>query len=256
MGKVEKVSKVSKVRLDAALLAKGLCSSRTEAKELIEKKLVFVNGAVVLKPSKTVSETDSIMLEGKRRFVSRGGEKLEGVLMDVFGGEERIKTHLQGKYAVDVGASTGGFTNCLLSYGLAHVDAVDVGTSQFHSSLLGDKRITLHEQQDIRTFVGRPNGYDIIVVDVSFISILSIVSHILTLGNNHTLYFVLIKPQFEVGKGNTKKGIVKDETLARATVSSIAEKIKLLIPFARIIVVPSRLQGGDGNQEYFLYIQN
>lgn len=236
------------MRLDQALVSRGLASSRTEAQELIEKGCVLVEGDVFRKQAKQVDDKDAIVVTARRQFVSRGGEKLEGALSELF--EDKIKQILQNMHALDVGSSTGGFTDCLLSHGVQHVDAVDVGTDQLHASLREDSRVSLFEQTDIRAFVS-PRAYDIIVADLSFIPLESVFDTILKHAKKGTHLFLLIKPQFEVGKGNTKKGIVKDEAL----VSAALRKYQTLAETAlhNVRVFPCGIQGGDGNQEYFLY---
>ena len=240
------------IRLDIAIVERKLCGSRTEAQELIKNGVVFVDGDCVTKVTKQITEAQIIDVRGKRQFVSRGGEKLSGLLQDIYVTEDVIKKNIEGKVALDVGSSTGGFTDCLLKYGATHIDAVDVGTFQLHESLRKDPRITLYENQDIRTFIPK-QAYDIIVVDVSFISILDIFEVLISFGTSaRTAYYILIKPQFEVGKGNTKKGIVKDVTLVDKVLMNIQIKAKEY-GLQQIQVHPSRIQGSDGNQEYFLY---
>jgi 23S rRNA (cytidine1920-2'-O)/16S rRNA (cytidine1409-2'-O)-methyltransferase len=240
------------MRLDLELVKRGLSESRTEAQELIEKKSVFVNGEISIKQTKQVSDEDEIMVTGRRKYVSRGGEKLEGVLLDIFGSEEKAREFCREKAALDIGSSTGGFTDCLLLYGVKHVDAVDVGTQQLHATLREDSRISLFEQTDIRSFT-TDTAHDIIVADLSFISLEDVYQKVFDFGNDSAVYLLLIKPQFEVGRGNTKKGIVKDMVL----VEEILSKYKQLITDQQgksVRVYPCRIQGGDGNQEYFLYV--
>lgn len=238
------------MRLDQALVSRALCESRTEAQELIESGFVIVNGTESRKRIQKVMETDSILVTGRRPFVSRGGEKLRGAMHDVYGDDESIKEKLAGKTAIDIGSSTGGFTDCLLSYGVAHVDAVDVGTEQFHSRLRSNPNITLFENTDIRAFKSG-TSYDIVVADLSFISLEMVMDIVISLGKPGTDYFLLIKPQFEVGRGNTKKGIVKDGGM----VVELLKKYEVLTKLKGLHTVrlfPCHLQGGDGNQEFFL----
>ncbi len=249
------------MRLDQTLVVRGLCESRTEAQEIIESGNVLVNGSVSTKQTKQVEEKDVIEVTARRKYVSRGGEKLEGVLKDVVSSgqwavssdsdAEKIRALVQGKYALDIGSSTGGFTDCLLSYGVAHVDAADVGTMQLHEKLRNHSHITLYENTDIREFKSTTN-YGIIVADLSFIPLHNVFEQIIRLGSAGTNYFLLIKPQFEVGRGNTKKGIVKDKEIIQKVLSeyeSLGEKFGL----KAVQIVPCRIQGGDGNQEFFLY---
>lgn len=239
------------MRLDQALVLYGFCESRTEAQELIEASQVTVNGSVTTKQIKQVTEIDVLEVTARRKFVSRGGEKIEGAMLDIFTDEASVRAELLGKEALDVGSSTGGFTDFLLEYGVRHVDAVDVGTNQLHQSLRNDTRISLFENTDIRKF-NTEKKYGIVVADLSFISLEQVLTDCFQFGKQGAHYFLLIKPQFEVGRGNTKKGIVKDEALVR----DVLDKYETHAQEHRIVgvkVLPSRIQGGDGNQEYFLY---
>lgn len=241
------------MRLDLELVKRGLSVSRTEAQEYIQMGGVIVNGEVATKQTRHVTDEDVILVTGKRKYVSRGGEKLEGALLDVFGSEEKVRELCSDRRALDVGSSTGGFTDCLLGFGAAHIDAVDVGTDQLHGKLRKDERVSIFEQTDIRNFT--PNvPYDIIVADLSFIPLSYVLSKILELGSMDASYFLLLKPQFEVGKGATKKGIVKDLSL----IEEVLSKYKLLAQeygAQEVQTYPCRLTGGDGNQEYFLYFK-
>lgn len=239
------------MRLDQAVIDRGLCQSRTEAQELIEAGEVSLNGIITTKQTKQVSEADVIVISSRRKFVSRGGEKLAGIMMDVFEDEVAAKRNLSGKYALDIGSSTGGFTDYLLKHGVCHVDAVDVGTNQLHQSLRSDARISVFENTDIRTFSSETK-YDVVVTDLSFIPLKHVFVEALALGKSGALYFLLLKPQFEVGKGNTKKGIVKDITLVEEMLSAY-EKMARECGLTEVRLFPCRIQGGDGNQEYFLF---
>ena len=165
------------MRLDQELVKRGLCESRTEAQELIESGAVLVNGVIFTKQTRQVNDTDEISVASRRRFVSRGGEKLEGILLDVFGGEDEVRSFCEAKTALDIGASTGGFTDCLLSYGVGHVDAVDVGTLQLHTKVKENARVSSFENTDIRLFK-TDKKYDIIVADLSFISLSNIFDYL------------------------------------------------------------------------------
>ena len=239
------------MRLDQELVYRGLCKTRTEAQELIELGAVFVNNFVCLKQIKQILPTDIIEVTSRRQFVSRGGVKLQGILRDVFLTDEESAVELAGKNALDVGSSTGGFTDCLLFYGVAHVDAVDVGTLQLHEKLRSDVRVMLYENTDIRDFK-TSEPYDVVVADVSFIPLTHVFDDCMRFGTQGTMYFLLIKPQFEVGKGNTKKGIVKDEEL----VTRVLDEYTTLAQakgLSGVQIFPCHVAGGDGNQEYFLY---
>lgn len=241
-----------RIRIDSALVVRKLCSSRTEAQELIGQGAVFIDGVVCNKPARLVGEEVSITLTAKRPFVSRGGEKLKGCLLDVHQAKENVEKAVQGAVVLDVGSSTGGFTDCLLQFGAHEVDCVDVGTNQLHESLRNDKRIHVFENQDIRTFK-TDKEYDSIVVDTSFISLKDIIPTLIALGTpGKTSYYILIKPQFEVGRGNTKKGIVKNEKLILESIEKVKDTC-VSQEMKNIVLFPSHIPGGDGNQEYFLY---
>jgi 23S rRNA (cytidine1920-2'-O)/16S rRNA (cytidine1409-2'-O)-methyltransferase len=167
--------------------------------------------------------------------------------------EARVREFLHNKVAIDVGSSTGGFTDFLLQYGIAHVDAVDVGTSQLHEKVRSDGRVSVYENMDIRDFVS-DTLYDVIVADLSFISLESVFEKIVSFGKEGALCFLLIKPQFEVGKGNTKKGVVKDAELVDVLLEKYRYIGERLLDAVRI--VPCVITGGDGNQEYFLVGRN
>lgn len=238
------------MRLDQELVARGLCESRTEAQELIAGGKVLINNAVCTKQTKQVAETDVLEVIAHRMYVSRGGEKLEGVMLDLFGDEDGCKAVIGGKHALDVGSSTGGFTDYLLKTGAEHVDAVDVGTDQMHTRLRDDARVSVYEQTDIRDFKS-DTRYDIVVADLSFISLDQVLNTIVGHGKSGAFFFLLIKPQFEVGKGNTKKGIVKDEGLVQELLNEYERKA-ISASLDDVKVLPCRIRGGDGNQEYFL----
>lgn len=239
------------MRLDQALVSRGLSGSRTEAQEIIISGGVLVNGHVTTKQTKQISETDTITVTQKRKFVSRGGLKLEGILFDIYKDEQCIRNALSNKVALDIGSSTGGFTDCLLTYGVASVTAVDVGTAQLHVSLQNNSKVTLFENTDIRNF-STDAIFDVIVADLSFIPLEKVLDKILSFGKVSTKYYLLIKPQFEVGKGNTKKGIVKNIELAEEVLDIYKNKF-FEKNFRTIRILPCVISGGDGNQEFFLY---
>ena len=238
------------MRLDQVLVQRKLCESRTEAQELIAKGLVFVDGVVSIKQTKEIGETSLVTVTGRRKFVSRGGDKLKGVLIHLFGTDEYVEQFCSNKKVLDIGSSTGGFTDCLLSYNVASSDAVDVGTGQLHKKIKEDTRVTSYEHTDIRNFKAK-HTYEIIVADLSFIPLQQVLDSIISFGKKDTLFLLLIKPQFEVGKGNTKKGIVKNTNLVLEileTYKNLAEEKGL----HTVAITASVIEGGDGNQEYFL----
>lgn len=239
------------MRLDQALVVRGLCESRQEAKECITLGCVCLNGVTVTKQAKQVGESDVLTVTKTRRFVSRGGDKLDGALNHIYHNKDAVQKAIKGISALDVGASTGGFTDCLLSYGASSVTTVDVGTSQLHPTLRKDTRVHVFENKDIRTFTSL-TLFDVVVADLSFISLEKIIDHLITFGKKGAVFFILLKPQFEVGKGNTKKGIVKDQALVEVTIQKYVTLLQEL-SLHDVEVFPCVIPGGDGNQEYFIY---
>ncbi len=237
------------MRIDQELVMRGLCESRQEAQECVEQGFVFLDGQIVTKKTRQVDKTSNITITQTRKFVSRGGDKLEGALIHVYPGIS--SNTFKDKIALDVGSSTGGFTDCLLSHGVSHVTAIDVGTSQLHDSLRSDKRVLVFEKTDIRDYISE-SKFDIIVADVSFIALEKIVDTILSFGHKYSEYFLLIKPQFEVGFGNTKKGIVKDAQLVEMVLTKYETTLRGK-GCTSVTLFPCSIKGGDGNQEYFIY---
>ncbi len=241
----------TRIRIDTALVLRKLVESRQEAQECIEKGYVTVNGEVVTKTHRLVSDSDSIIVNIRRKYVSRGGDKLEGILHDVYGDDVAIRSHLTGVSALDIGSSTGGFTDCLLKYGARDIDAVDVGTSQLHEILKADSRVRSFETTDIRDFHPMKQ-YSIIVVDLSFISLTNVFEDVMAFVGRETELFLLVKPQFEVGREHLKKGIVRDEHIRQLALDNLLDIVKNT-NVKEVLSFQSVLEGGDGNQEYFIY---
>lgn len=199
---------MTKSRLDGELVRRGIVSSRSQAENWIKLGKVTVNGLPVTKSGHFVSADAKLALLADEQYVSRAGLKLASVA-------RLLGLDFRGKTVLDIGSSTGGFTDYALQNGAAHVYAVDVGTDQLHPSLRDDPRISLHEKTDIRNFtlLAPP---DIIVIDVSFISLRDILPYIATnLSGSQTQIAAMLKPQFEAGKGQTNKGIIKNEAVRR-----------------------------------------
>ena len=233
-----------KKRADQLLVDKGLAPSRVKAKELIE------SGEVpgITKASQQVDIEKDIQLNNPEllKYVSRAGLKLESVL-------DEFNIDPKDKSCLDLGASTGGFTDCLLQKGAEKVEAVDVGSGQLHEKLRNDDRVTCIEGQDVRGFKGGP--YDLIVADLSFISLTKVLEDIRGLALPDTMLALLIKPQFEVGSDNIdKKGIVKSEEAIQDALENIQTQMKEL-GFSSLKLAASGLAGRDGNQEYFIYAE-
>ncbi len=236
------------MRLDVYLCERGLSGSRTEAKELIVGGMVTVNGKSVSKPSLSVADTDDVAVTGElRKYVSRGGFKLEGAIR-AFG------LNVVGALALDVGASSGGFTDCLLKHGASHVISVDSGSGQMAESLRADGRVTVIENYNARFMKAEDLEYspDLAVMDVSFISATLIIPAVYDCLAPRGEFILLVKPQFEVGRaGVGKGGIVKDarlRTKALADVISFGEGCG----FKLIDQTVSPIEGGDGNVEYLV----
>jgi len=227
---------------------RGIVKSRSKAQDLIKRGLITVNKKIILKPSVLVSESDEIVAHDIPRFVGRGGDKLEAALT-------KWDITATGKTAVDIGASTGGFTDCLLSHGATKIYAVDVGTDQLDESLRKDMRVIVMEKTDVRR-TSLPELVDIAVADVSFISLTLVMKHIVRLVRDGGEIVLLAKPQFEVGRDEAQKvkGIVRDEALQKKAVDEVVDSAKKNgLHF--IGMIPSPIEGGDGNKEFLLYFK-
>lgn len=233
-------------RADRLLVARGLFESRARAQAAIEAGLVTANGAQVRKPSEEISDDAVITAQPAHPWVSRGGVKLSGALA-------RYPIDIADHVCLDVGASTGGFTEVLLSEGAVLVFAVDVGRSQLHPSLHNHPKIVSLEETDIRSFEGRRLDArpDIVVMDVSFISLKLVLPVALSLAAAPMHLLALIKPQFEAPRGAIKKGIVRDEAVHRTVCDDIASFAETL-GCTDIDIFPSSIAGGDGNREFFI----
>lgn len=233
-------------RLDITLYERGLVRSRSAASEIIQREGVLVNGKVAMKASQLIKETDVLEVTKPLAYVSRGGEKLEAALA-------AFSLPTKDITALDVGSSTGGFTDCLLQNGAKKVFAVDVGTDQFSSELRDDKRVHLMEKTDIRTAI-LPYPVDLIVIDVSFISLSEILEKCALLLAKNGSIIALIKPQFEVGKEKIGRGgIVKNEADRLEVIERIREKAQSLNLKEKGLIT-SPISGGDGNIEYLIWL--
>ncbi len=234
-------------RADQLLVLRGLFESREKAQAAIEAGNVTAAGVKVRKPSQAIAEDADIVATPAHPYVSRGALKLVAAL-DRFGVQPANKTCL------DVGASTGGFSEVLLSRGAKKVYAVDVGTDQLHPSLRRDPRIVSMEQTDIRVLPHNAVAEEIalIVIDVSFVSLKLILAKALAFAAEHAELIALIKPQFEAGRQQLKKGIVRDPAVHRA-VSNHVELLVQDLGWRHRETMPSPVLGGDGNHEFLLY---
>ena len=236
-------------RLDLALVARKCAPTRSRARDLIMRGLVSVDGIPVTKPAAMVGAAAAITVAGSDAFAaSRGGLKLTAAL-DAFGFE------VEGRVCLDVGASTGGFSEVLLGRGALKVYAVDVGRGQLVPSLKADPRIVSLEAQDCRSLDRAliPDGVEAIVVDVSFISLLKALPAALALAQKGCWLAALVKPQFEVGRdGVGKGGIVRDDAARLRAVSTVSDWLAADHGWTLLPPIPSPITGGSGNIEYLI----
>lgn len=240
---------MSRSRLDAALVERGLAPSRARAQAAVAAGRVRVDGAVVDRPATPVSESTALELDAGAPYVSRGGEKLAGALDD-------LGIAVDGVDAIDLGASTGGFTDCLLQRGARRVIAVDVGYGQLAWSLRTDDRVTVRERTNARalTAAALPYRPDFVTCDLAFISIETVWPAVVGCLADAYRGALLVKPQFEVGKGNVGSGgVVRDPELHRGAIARVAEAVGA---FGGVVtgVVRSHLVGPKGNREFMLAV--
>lgn len=237
-------------RLDIYLYEQKMVKSRSAAAEMIKSGSISVNGSVITKPSFTVNDGDSVFITGEvLKYVGRGGLKLEKAL-DFF------SIDLSGRTCLDIGASTGGFTDCMLQNGAKLVYAVDVGTDQLDEKLRADSRVISMEKTDIRNVGDSISAVDFISIDVSFISLKLVLPSAKAHLKRGGCAVALIKPQFEAGKASlNKKGVVRDEKIRNRICSEISD-FAASIGFTVGNVIISPITGGDGNTEYLIYLLN
>jgi 23S rRNA (cytidine1920-2'-O)/16S rRNA (cytidine1409-2'-O)-methyltransferase len=221
--------------------------SRSRIHLLIANQSVSLFGQIFTKPNQSIdaaTDPDLIHISDSIRYVSRAGLKLDHALQ-VWG------VNPAGMTCLDIGSSTGGFTDCLLQHTIAHVDAVDVGTDQLHEKLRNDSRVSVYEQTDIRNFIS-DYRYDLIVCDVSFISLTYIIPELSRFAKNNSQCVLLIKPQFELGKEFLdKQGIVRDDE----KINQLVAKVSTLLSqnhYTNISWADSPISGGDGNREVLI----
>ena len=233
-------------RADRLLVERGLFPSRTKAQAAIAAGLVTANAAPVRKASETIEVDADLRATPAYPYVSRGGVKLAAAL-------DHFKFDPQGRICLDVGASTGGFTQVLLERGAKRVYAVDVGHGQLHESLRGRPEIVSLEQTDIRTLSAAQLNEppDLVTVDVSFISLKLALPPALALAKPLAQLIALIKPQFEAGRAQAKKGIVRDPAVHAAVCDDISAFVASL-GWRVLGIIPSPIAGGDGNAEFLL----
>jgi len=236
----------SRKRADVLLVERGLFESRARARAAIEAGFVSAGGKQVLKPSETIATDAEISAQPAHPWVSRGGVKLAGAL-------EQYPIEIEGHVCLDVGASTGGFTEVLLANGASLVFAIDVGHGQLHRQLQGHPKIVSMEETDIRNYEGKrlPARPDVVVIDVSFISLKSVLPVALSLAAAPMSLLALIKPQFEAERKHSKHGIIKNAFVHQQVCDDISA-FAAQLGCTDIQVFPSSIAGGDGNIEFFL----
>lgn len=250
-----------KTRLDQALVSGGLVTSRSQAESYIKLGSVRVNGRLVTKAGYLVGPADKLQLTAKEQYVSRAGLKLASVA-------KLLGLDFRDKVVLDVGSSTGGFTDYALRHGARHIIAVDVGTDQLHPSLRGNPAIELHERTDIRDLrpIGREQPEnnneaaqinietpDIVLIDVSFISLREILPSVADLSGRHTQIVAMVKPQFEAGQHAKHKGVIKNDAMRRDILKDFEIWAKKL--FIVKDKADSDVTGSKGNRERFYLLQ-
>ncbi len=228
------------------MVVKGLVLSRSQAESWIGLGKVTVDGRVATKSGQFVREDADVQLTAKEQYVSRAGLKLASVA-------KLLGVDFAGKTVLDIGSSTGGFTDYALQHGATRVIAVDVGTDQLHPSLRSDERIELHEKTDIRDFTIREKP-DVVVMDVSFISLREILPHTAReLSDSETQIVAMLKPQFEAGKQQVNKGIIKNDAVRRQILRDFEQWAKqyFVIEDKR----DSEVAGSKGNRERFYLLR-
>jgi len=242
--------RTKKIRLDKLLLDRGLVESRQKARGLILQGSVLVNGRVIDKAGTPVMEDASLELLDKMPYVSRGGLKLEPALRE-------FDIDVNDKVAMDIGASTGGFTDCLLKHGVKRVYAVDVGYGQLDWRLRNDKRVIILEKTNIR-YLNReaiPEEIDIITIDVSFISLLKVIPKAVEFLSSQGGIIALIKPQFELQRKDVGKGgVVRDESKRLEAIEKV-KKGAMASGLEVRNVFESPIRGPKGNIEYFIHLK-
>ena len=232
------------------MVRRRLVLSRAEAARAIEAKLVLVNGSIADKSARLVDPGDAVVLHGPRsRFVSRGGEKLDAAL-------EAFDIDVRDLRVLDAGASTGGFTDCLLQRGAAHVVAVDVGHGQLHPKIRDDRRVTVLERFHVRdlTIAAIGGSVDLVVADLSFISIIRVVPPLIAVCSPHAEFVLLIKPQFEAGKAEVDRGsgVIRDPAIRQRVCDEVSTA--LTAHGCEVLGwVDSPITGAQGNREFLVH---
>ena len=231
-----------KKRLDIVLHERGLAETRSQAQALVLAGRVRGHA----KPGEQVAEDVELVVERPSPYVSRGGEKLRNAL-------DAFEVDVAGRDCADVGASTGGFTDCLLQAGAARVLAIDVGYGQLHPRLRSDPRVAVLERTNARHLAALPFAPDLVVCDVSFIGVTKALPPVLGLADPGWEALVLVKPQFEAGRGETAKGVVRDPAVHREVLGRVVAAARGWDAVS-LGVVDSGLPGPKGNREFFVHL--
>ncbi len=229
------------------MVQRGLIGTRSQAESFIRLGQVTVNGQVATKPGTMVTEADKVILTATEQYVSRAGLKLASVA-------QILKLDFKDKVVLDVGSSTGGFTDYALQHGAKKVIAIEIGTDQLHPSLHGDTRIELHEKTDIRDIKQLSEPADIVVIDVSFISLREILPTVASLSTKQTQIVAMVKPQFEAVNLNLKHhGVIKNDKMRRNILKDFENWSQKL--FAITDKADSEVVGAKGNRERFYLLK-
>jgi 23S rRNA (cytidine1920-2'-O)/16S rRNA (cytidine1409-2'-O)-methyltransferase len=243
------MSKV-RLRLDTWLVKQGIATDVGNAKTLIDQGLILVNGSIALTDNRMIANSDIVLLSTPARFVSRGGEKLEAALLS-FGVE------LDDKRVLDVGASTGGFTDCVLQRGAGEVTSLDVGKSQLHDRLVRDPRVKVLDSTNARSMTTALVGeFDLVVADLSFISLRQVATALCKVLRPHGDMILLVKPQFEAEKSEVDKGsgVIRDAQIHQRTIDQVVKAFESQ-GMKQSGLIESPLRGADGNTEFLLHLR-
>ena len=245
---------MKRVRLDKALVAKLLVETEAEAQKAIDARIVSVNGAIAVSHGFMVAPSDELLVIVPPKFVSRGGFKLEAAIVE-------FNLDFEDKRVLDVGASTGGFSDCALQHGAQQVVALDVGKNLLHEKVANDPRVVIVENTNAREIsrlvkAGKPNFgklFDVVVVDLSFISVHEVLGQILSALKNEGIVIVLVKPQFEASKNEADKasGVITDSAIH----SRVCQEVAAMATGLGCVVqgiIDSPIRGHDGNHEFLL----
>ena len=244
------------MRLDAALVKRGLAQTRSEASRMIDAGNVTVAGVFALKSSRLVSLDEAIEVLVAKRFVSRGGEKLEHAL-------EHFKVSVEGRSVLDAGVSTGGFTDCVLQRGATRVFAVDVGRNQLHERMKSHPRVTWQDGVNVRDLSVGDMAFpcSLVVADLSFISLTKVLRALVDVvapepGHENAQMLLLVKPQFEAGRLEVARGrgVITDPLIHQAACDDVAQHLQSLGAVVRG-VIESPIKGAEGNTEFLMFVE-